>query len=60
MEKINEALSDSLEYFGNRMAPILTTPAAFQKAVKNRDPFFLRILKEGFVLKGAAINEVLL
>lgn len=60
VEKINEALSDSLEYFGNRLAPVLTTPASFQKAIKNRDPFFLHILKEGITLKGAAMNEVLL
>lgn len=60
MEKINEALSDSLEYFGNRLAPVLTTPAAFQKAIKDRDPFFLRILKEGLTIKGATMNEVLL
>lgn len=60
LEKIHEALSDSLEYFGNRLAPVLTTPAAFQKAVKDRDPFFLHILKEGITLKGATMNEVLL
>lgn len=59
-EKIQEAIADSLEYFGNRFAPVLTTPLDFQKAIKTRDPFFLQILKEGFVIAGATMNEVLL
>ena len=60
LDKIQDRLSDSLEYFGNRFAPVLATTKDFQKAIKGRDPLFLGILKEGLVIAGATMNEVLL
>lgn len=59
LREIQESLADTPQIFGNRIAPILTKPEAFSKAIKKRDPFFLQILKEGIVIAGIKMNEIL-
>lgn len=60
LDKIHHCLAEAIDVFGNRIAPVLTTPKDFEKAVKKKDPFFLKILKEGVVIAGSTMSEVLL
>jgi predicted nucleotidyltransferase len=59
LDNIHHWLADTSHYFGNHVAPTLTTTTAMKAALKKRDPFYKRILKEGRVIHGASVIEIL-
>lgn len=58
-DKILEKGADMPLKFGNRLSVIAVQLSKFQSGVKSKDPLFYRIFKEGRVIAGLSINEVL-
>ena len=55
---LEERLSKSVMYFGNRISVLTTSPSAWKKKIKARDPFFMQIFKQGKVIAGLPFSEV--
>jgi len=58
--ELHEALADGPQVFGNRFAPLVVSRADFKTALKKRDSFYRQIMKEGKVIAGLPLTELLL
>jgi len=59
LREINEKNEHFLAYYGNSLSPYIISKSEFKKRVKNNDALIGNIVKEGRIVSGQTIGEII-